>query len=221
MIYVSILLLAIAIVLLTAGAVLQQVLVVATSIGVCLVAALLLYLGTRRSHARATGTRRDTGERAKKDSTTRGTRSSAPQRRGAPGTRPESAEPEMAELLEHPLATARASKAADGTRSASVSQLPIRRQETHRDPEDPPDEPDIEATGPLTERVADHDEEVIVIDGRPRFHLLECAHLETYLTGAESEPVPLWEAVELGFTPCARCTPIASLLSPDRGVADS
>ena len=77
------------------------------------------------------------------------------------------------------------------------------------DEEDPPDEPGIEAAqlGDLA-RVAGRDDEVLVVDGRPRYHVAGCAHL----SGRTSEGLPVSEAAELGFTPCARCGPVATLL---------
>jgi hypothetical protein len=52
------------------------------------------------------------------------------------------------------------------------------------------------------------DTEVAVVDGRPRFHHSLCAHL----TGRDHEPLPVAEALELGFTPCGRCEPVSRLL---------
>ncbi|BCJ61180.1 hypothetical protein [Micromonospora endophytica] len=52
-------------------------------------------------------------------------------------------------------------------------------------------------------------DEVLVIDGRPRYHLSACPHV----LGREHEALPVAEAVELGFTPCAHCTPGTTLLS--------
>lgn len=52
------------------------------------------------------------------------------------------------------------------------------------------------------------DAEVMVVDGRPRFHLGGCVHL----AGRDSEPLPAYEAVELGFSACALCRPAQSLL---------
>src|SRR5699024_2393161 len=72
----------------------------------------------------------------------------------------------------------------------------------------PPDEPaecpmsSVEAAA-LMRMVA----EVVVVDGRPRFHLGGCVHL----TGRSYEPLPAYEAVELGFTACALCRPVQSL----------
>lgn len=51
--------------------------------------------------------------------------------------------------------------------------------------------------------------EVHVVDGRPRYHLAGCAHL----VGRAPEPLPVAEAVELGFSPCAHCAPATALLA--------
>ena len=56
--------------------------------------------------------------------------------------------------------------------------------------------------------------EVLVIDGRPRYHQAGCVHL----LGRESEPLPVSEAVELGFTPCSLCEPDSALLAEARRV---
>ncbi|MEU6861342.1 hypothetical protein AB0B28_21015 [Glycomyces sp. NPDC046736] len=52
------------------------------------------------------------------------------------------------------------------------------------------------------------DTEVAVVDGRPRFHHTACSHLH----GREHEPLPVAEALELGFTPCGLCEPVSRLL---------
>jgi hypothetical protein len=52
------------------------------------------------------------------------------------------------------------------------------------------------------------DTEVAVVDGRPRFHHTACAHL----SGRDHEPLPVAEALELGFTPCTMCEPVSRLL---------
>lgn len=77
------------------------------------------------------------------------------------------------------------------------------------DPAPPDDEPGIQQVSPAdAARVARLDTEVLVVDGRPRYHLADCAHLP----GREVEPLPVAEAVELGFTPCANCQPDTALL---------
>ncbi|WP_327009172.1 hypothetical protein OHA72_19155 [Dactylosporangium sp. NBC_01737] len=72
------------------------------------------------------------------------------------------------------------------------------------DDEDPEDEPPIQPSSPADiARVSAMTDEVLVIDGRPRYHMRGCVHL----LGRESEPLPIGEAVELGFTPCSVCEP--------------
>ncbi|MCP3786223.1 hypothetical protein NLX85_22920 [Micromonospora sp. A3M-1-15] len=56
------------------------------------------------------------------------------------------------------------------------------------------------------------DGEVRVVDGHPRFHLPGCPHL----VGRVDEPLPVAEAVDLGFTPCAGCAPATTLLAEAR-----
>ncbi|TDB82628.1 hypothetical protein [Micromonospora sp. KC721] len=74
-----------------------------------------------------------------------------------------------------------------------------------------PDEP--EAQQPVSAvdaaRIAQLDAEVRVVDGRPRYHLPSCPHL----FGRDDEPLPVFEAVSLGFTPCALCAPDTTLLA--------
>lgn len=53
---------------------------------------------------------------------------------------------------------------------------------------------------------------VSVVDGRPRYHLPQCPSL----LGRQSESLPVREALELGFTPCARCEPDSTLLAAVR-----
>jgi hypothetical protein len=83
------------------------------------------------------------------------------------------------------------------------------------DDEDPPDEPAPQVVSAAdTARVARLSVDVLVIDGRPRYHLPGCVHL----LGRESEPLPVGEAVELEFTPCSLCEPASALLTdPRRG----
>ncbi|MEU6075166.1 hypothetical protein [Micromonospora sp. NPDC047074] len=63
-------------------------------------------------------------------------------------------------------------------------------------------------------RVARLDAEVRVVDGRPRYHLADCAHL----AGREHETLPVAEAVDLGFTPCGQCAPDTALLAGFRRI---
>jgi hypothetical protein len=78
------------------------------------------------------------------------------------------------------------------------------------DPEDPADEPRPQTIRPGDAvRVARMDNEVLVVDGRPRYHLSDCPHL----IGRETEGLPVAEAVELGFTPCGLCRPADRLVA--------
>jgi hypothetical protein len=78
---------------------------------------------------------------------------------------------------------------------------------------DPPDEPSVQAiTDLVATRVAGLMTDVAVIDGRPRYHLIECVHL----LGRDHERLPVKEAVMLGFTPCGTCEPVTVLLAAAR-----
>jgi hypothetical protein len=46
-------------------------------------------------------------------------------------------------------------------------------------------------------------DEVWVIDGRPRYHLGDCAIIK----GQDAEPIPYEQATEDGFMPCSLCEP--------------
>jgi hypothetical protein len=78
------------------------------------------------------------------------------------------------------------------------------------DPDDPEDEPRPQVIRPGDAvRVARMDAEVLVVDGRPRYHLADCPHL----IGRQTEGLPVAEAVELGFTPCGMCRPADRLVA--------
>jgi hypothetical protein len=78
------------------------------------------------------------------------------------------------------------------------------------DEDDPADEPLPQAVRPGDAvRVARMDAEVLVVDGRPRYHVADCPHLMGRLT----EPLPANEAVELGFSPCGLCRPVDRLVA--------
>jgi hypothetical protein len=80
--------------------------------------------------------------------------------------------------------------------------------------DEPPDEPAAQRLGAGDEaRLAQLAADVMVVDGRPRFHLPGCPHLR----GRETDLLPVGEAVELGFTPCSRCAPASALLAETPG----
>lgn len=76
--------------------------------------------------------------------------------------------------------------------------------------ETPPGEEDTDAADILV--VAELDSEVLVVDEYPRYHLKAC----DWLTGRDTVPIAVSEARDLGFTPCARCGPDASLAAKHR-----
>lgn len=69
------------------------------------------------------------------------------------------------------------------------------------DPLEEPPEEDTDAADALL--VSESDDEVVVVDERPRYHLTACG----WLGDREVLSLPVREARELGFTSCARCTP--------------
>jgi hypothetical protein len=80
---------------------------------------------------------------------------------------------------------------------------------------EPPDEPaPQQVSAEDVARVGRMLTEVLVVDGRPRYHLPGCVHL----LGRDSEPLPVGEAIELGFTPCSLCEPDSALLADARRV---
>jgi hypothetical protein len=62
--------------------------------------------------------------------------------------------------------------------------------------------------------VAELDAEVRVVDERPRYHLATCRWLTG--RGRPTLALPIREARELGFTPCALCTPDRALAATTR-----
>ena len=85
----------------------------------------------------------------------------------------------------------------------SAEPEPVETAPAQRYP-DPVDEPPVEdVSAPDALRVVDLLDEVMVVDGRPRYHLSDCRHL----LGRDIIPLPVREAREAGFTPCGWCAP--------------
>lgn len=76
--------------------------------------------------------------------------------------------------------------------------------------EEEPLEEDTDAADLLA--VADLVDEVRVLDERPRYHLSSCS----WLAGRPTLGLPVQEARQLQFTPCAVCRPDATLVSRHR-----
>lgn len=106
---------------------------------------------------------------------------------------PEKAEPDQPELL--PIAGE-----ADEEREAETG------------------DPAAEPTAPAdVDVVATLDAEVLVVDEYPRYHVSECV----WLASRDTIPIAVKEARDLGFTPCARCTPDAKLIAAHRATSKS
>lgn len=75
--------------------------------------------------------------------------------------------------------------------------------------EDPAEEDTDAADLPFVLELAD---EVLVVDEYPRYHLVGCSWADS----AHIELLPVREARELGFTPCAQCSPDTALVRRHR-----
>jgi hypothetical protein len=85
---------------------------------------------------------------------------------------------------------------------------------TNRDDQREPAEEDTDAADALV--VSELTDEVLVLDERPRYHLAAC----DWLGERPTIPLPVNEARQLGFTPCALCTPDAKLAAATRTTHD-
>ncbi|MEV6490724.1 hypothetical protein AB0M20_19205 [Actinoplanes sp. NPDC051633] len=93
---------------------------------------------------------------------------------------------------------------------SGAARVPADEDFAEPDEDDPEDEPLPQAVRPGDAvRVARMDDEVMVVDGRPRYHMPDCHHLAGRLT----EPIPVGEAIELGFNPCGLCRPVDRLVA--------
>ena len=82
---------------------------------------------------------------------------------------------------------------------------------------EPVDEPGVERV-PVRDalRVAQLDDEVLVVDGQPRYHLAGCPTLGGTGAGIETVPLAVSAARRGGFVPCAVCAPDSTLLARSR-----
>ncbi|MEU4671923.1 hypothetical protein AB0F91_29100 [Amycolatopsis sp. NPDC023774] len=97
---------------------------------------------------------------------------------------------------------ATAETAATATAAAAEKAPPVR--------ETPPAEEDTSAEDLAV--VKELEDEVVVVDEHPRYHLVDCP----WLSGRDTIPIGVGEARQLGFTPCARCGPDAVLAAAHR-----
>jgi hypothetical protein len=113
---------------------------------------------------------------------------------------------------ELPLAEAAAASAASEAVAESSAPEPARQGQgaTVAAKEGDPAEEPTDAADLLI--VAELDEEVLVVDEYPRYHLTECR----WLADRDTIPIAVSEARDLGFTPCAQCGPDAKLAAAQR-----
>lgn len=186
------------------------------SIGTSLLAAVALVVGVRQVASARTGVEQEEAEQFNGDEDDR-SRSSLQDEQSRRAIPPYGAErsggwaDEPAREVE-PVGGG-LDRAAERT-MVGVVPAQILPDDDHED-EDPPDEPVAQRVTPSdAARVARMSKDVLVIDGRPRYHITGCVHL----LGRPFEPLPVSEAVELGFTPCGLCEPDSTLLAEARRV---
>jgi hypothetical protein len=128
------------------------------------------------------------------------------ERDGAKDTAPPAQEPEAAAKQE--------SEAADTPDTPDTAAA----EQGAPPPRGAPPEPEEEQADSEAEAiVAELDDEVLVIDEHPLYHLAECGLLD----GNETIPLPAREAVEYGFTPCGTCSPVSTLAERNRAASSS
>lgn len=221
MIVGSLLLILVAVTLLVLGLATGSSVLLVSSIAASLLAAIALVVGARQATTGLVGFGRAGDELShgagdEDDDLCRpaaGNLAAGPRRRRA--TRRE-----RAQAVDEPVRTGVPRQAAyhTGGADAGRSEPAGRAERAGADPgsgfdAEASDEPAPQAVSPAqAAQVARMLSDVLVIDGRPRYHLPGCDHLH----GRESEPLPVSEAIELGFTPCARCEPDTALLADAR-----
>jgi hypothetical protein len=205
----SLLLIVVAVVLLVTGLINGSSGMLVGSIGTSLLAAVALVVGARQAAAnRAEADYGDEDEQDESDAYEE------------PVSRSWSAREESRESIREPEQPARsrvAERVAERVEPGGVT-IPAQGGAALSDlddDEDPPDEPVAQRVLPAdAARIARMSTEVLVIDGRPRYHVAGCVHL----LGRPHEPLPVNEAVELGFSPCGLCEPDSALLADARRV---
>jgi hypothetical protein len=172
-------------------------------VGVCLVAAVLLFVVRRQlAAARAPGaTRAEPGEGRPSSPATAETveAGSAPAAQAEPATGEEAtgeaAGEATGEAAEVPAAVEPVAVEPVAADPVANGPAPV------RGPLDEAPLEEVEVTDLLL--VVDLHDEVLVIDEHPRYHLPGCV----YLTGRTAIPLPIDEARSDGFTPCGSCQP--------------
>ncbi len=115
--------------------------------------------------------------------------------------------------LRNVLATPKQARQAPSPERPEATQ-PEELDQAHADPAQA-DPPEADRNVPASLRsqadtIAADPDEVWVIDGRPRYHLGDCAIIK----GQDAEPIPYEQATEDGFMPCSLCEPHAVTYPP-------
>jgi hypothetical protein len=204
----SLLLIFVAVVLLVLGLVDGSSGLLVGSIGTSLLAAVALIVGARQAAAARAEADYDEDEQG------------GGEERKEPVSRSRAARDAVKDTVvrepEQPVRTRVAERVPEGAEAAGAT-IPAQGGTAVdvEDDEDPPDEPAAQRVAPGdAARIARMTTEVQVIDGRPRYHVAGCVHL----LGRPHEPLPVNEAVELGFSPCGLCEPDSTLLADARRV---
>ena len=115
-------------------------------------------------------------------------------------------------VIEEPATLATATPDSEATQVLPVSEFPRDGPEGSATEADgaEPDEEDVDAADALA--VGGMPTEVVVVDEHPRFHLAACP----WLGDKSTLTLPVGEAIELGFTGCARCKPSTTLAAQSR-----
>jgi hypothetical protein len=102
-----------------------------------------------------------------------------------------------------------------GTSSSTTAGAPAGSAPAEQPPaagDEAPEEPRDAVAAEIVSRL---DDEVVVIDEKPRYHVTGCRAL----VATAVIPLPVREAVELGFTPCGWCSPDRTLAGRHRTAA--
>jgi hypothetical protein len=122
-----------------------------------------------------------------------------------PAAGPVAEEPPAVVPLSGPAADGRPEDRAPSRRGAHEP-----RESPADAPAGEPGEENVEVTDLVL--VVNLDDEVLVVDEHPRYHLPGCPSLD----GREAIPLPMVEARIDGFTPCATCRPVRHLADTER-----
>jgi hypothetical protein len=110
------------------------------------------------------------------------------------------------ETKDEPAESEDSAASEDSADSEEEEAAPVRAKDEAGDPgEEQTDADDLLIVSEL-------EDQVVVVDEYPRYHLVECV----WLAERDTIPIEVAEARQLGFTPCVRCGPDANLATKHR-----